>query len=65
MAEKFGKMKYKTISFGIIKVNFNNTFHFTSFEKQYSGQNTIQQNENMTYQKKWYRIQIGKSIGYI
>ena len=42
MAEKFGKMKYKTISFGIIKVNFNNTFHFTSFE------NTIQRSEHRT-----------------
>ena len=40
-AEKFGKMKCKSTSF---ELNFNNTFHFTSFE------NTIQQSEHHTAQ---------------
>ena len=44
MAEKFGKMKCKTISFEI-KFQVSKT-------AQYSGQNAIQNNENMTYQKK-------------
>jgi uncharacterized protein YqfB (UPF0267 family) len=42
MAEEFGKMN-----------SFNNTSYFTSFENTIlSGQNTIQHNENMAYQKK-------------
>jgi hypothetical protein len=43
MAEKFGKMKCKTISFEI---------KFQVSKTQYSGQNAIQNNENMTYQNK-------------
>ena len=42
MAEEFGKMKCKTISFEI--ESFNNTFYFTSFE------NTIQRSEHHTAQ---------------
>ena len=43
MAEKFGKIKCKTISFEIKFLN-NNTFLFTSFE------NTIQRSEHHTAQ---------------
>ena len=50
MAEEFAKMKCKTISFEI-KVLIT-LFTFQVSKTQYSGQNTIQHNENMTYQKK-------------
>jgi hypothetical protein len=51
MAEKFGKMKCKTISFGIIKVLIK-LFTLQVSKTQYSGQNAIQNNENVKYQKK-------------
>ena len=51
MAEEFGKMKCKTI-FVRNEVLIGNTFTLQVSKTQYSGQNTIQHNENMTYQKK-------------
>jgi hypothetical protein len=50
MAEEFGKMKCKTISFEILKV-LTALFTLQVSKTQHSGQNTIH-NENMTYQKK-------------
>ena len=51
MAEEFDKMKCKTISFEIIKVLIT-LFTLQVSKTQQSGQNTIQHNENMTYQQK-------------
>jgi hypothetical protein len=53
MAEEFGKMKCNTILFEI-KV-FITLFTLQVSKTQYNGQNTIQHNENITYQKKLYR----------
>jgi hypothetical protein len=54
MAEEFGKMKCKTINIVRNKVLIT-LFTLQISKTQYSGQNTIQHNENMTYQKKYYR----------
>jgi hypothetical protein len=51
MAEEFGKMKCKTISTVRNKVLIT-LFTLQVSKTQYSGQNTIQHNENMTYQNK-------------
>jgi hypothetical protein len=44
MAEKFGKMKCKKVSITLFTLQVSKT--------QYSGQITIQHDENMTYQKR-------------
>jgi hypothetical protein len=50
MAEKFGKMKCKIIYCS--KYSFNTLLTLQVSKTQCSGQNIIQHNENMTYQKK-------------
>jgi hypothetical protein len=51
MAEEFGKMKCKTISFEI-KFLYKHFLLYKFRKHNTAVKNTIQYNENMTYQKK-------------